>query len=121
MRPDLLPTISPRSPSVAARLTPLRVHALCAALALLAMAPADGWAQIRFMIGGEAQTQPPVPVGDGGRQHWRNTLSDQRKEREAAQARRRMTDEERSDLRRDMRDAARGAYREEAPRNRPRR
>ena len=92
-----------------------------AAVALLALAPADGMAQLRFMVGGEGQAQRADPVGGSGRQDWRNTLSDQREEREAAQARRRMMEEERNALRRDVRDAARGAYRNEAEPNRPRR
>ncbi|WP_297365619.1 hypothetical protein [Thauera sp.] len=91
------------------------------AIALLALAPADGWAQLHFMVGGEEQVERTYPVEGSGRQDWRNTLSDQREEREAAQARRRMTEEERGNLRRQLRDAAQGAYREEAPRAKSRR
>lgn len=94
----------------------LRVRLLAVALMLGVLAPAAGWAQVRFMVGGEEQARRIRPAGDDGRQDWRNTLSGQRDGHETAPVRRRMTEEERNDLRRHMRDAARGAYREEPSR-----
>ncbi len=80
---------------------------------LCALPPAEARAQLRFIVGGEEQTQRFRPAGSGERTEWRDTLSDQRTEHAGARERRRMSEEERSDLRRHMRDAARGAYREE--------
>lgn len=97
----------------AAPLAGVRASIVCGALVLCALAPTEARAQLRFYVGGEEQSQRFRPAGEGERREWRDTLSDQRKDREGARERRRMSEEERTDLRRHMRDAARGAYREE--------
>ena len=91
----------------------MRASLVCGLLAFFVFAPTTASAQLRFIVGGEEQTQRFRPAGAEARQEWRETLSDQRKDREGVRERRRMSEEERSDLRRHMRDAARGAYREE--------
>jgi len=91
----------------------VRASLVCGLLAFFVFAPTTASAQLRFIVGGEEQAQRLRPAGAEDRQEWRDTLSDQRNEREGARERRRMSEEERSDLRRHMRDAARGAYREE--------
>lgn len=49
------------------------------------------------------------------RKDWRNTLDGQGRADEREQKRRKMSEEERSNFRQHLRDAARGAYRDEAP------
>lgn len=122
MSSDRFSAVPPRTSSLSAgRSATLCAQILSAALMLGILAPAEGWAQVRFMVGGEEQARKIRPASDDGRQDWRNTLSGQRDGHETAPVRRRMTEEERSDLRRHMRDAARGAYREEPPRSGPQR
>ena len=91
----------------------MRTSIVCGALLVCTLAPSEASAQLRFIVGGEEQAQRFRPAGAGERPEWRDTLSEQRKDREGVRERRRMSEEERNDLRRHMRDAARGAYREE--------
>lgn len=95
------------------RFSGVRTSIVCGALLVCTLAPSEASAQLRFIVGGEEQAQRFRPAGAGERPEWRDTLSEQHKDRDGARERRRMSDEERSDLRRHMRDAARGAYREE--------
>lgn len=111
------PPCTPRPPERRIVCRPeVRASLVCGALALFVLAPTEASAQLRFIVGGEEQAQRFRPAGGEDRQEWRDTLSDQRNEREGVRERRRMSEEERSDLRRHMRDAARGAYREESGR-----
>lgn len=111
-RLPVLSSSSPHLPSLL-RLSGVRGSIVCGALVFCVLVPTEARAQLRFIVGGEEQTQLFRPAGAEERQEWRETLSDQRKDREGVRERRRMSEEERSDLRRHMRDAARGAYREE--------
>lgn len=91
--------------------------ATSAALLCLAFAtpPAAHAQSIQGLFAGESAEQAGRPAG-GPRKDWRNTLDRQEREAAGGQQRRKMSEEERSSLRQHVRDAARGAYRDDAPR-----
>lgn len=72
-----------------------------------------------FVVDGRVEAGPPVEPR--GYRDWRNTLGGQDHFREAGVQRRKMSEEERSVLREHLRDAARGAYPESAPKRKGKR
>ena len=89
-----------------------RATLLCLAIGA---APAAHAQSIQGLFASDAREQGGRPVAVTPRKDWRNTLDRQEREGEGGQQRRKMSEEERSILRQHMRDAARGAYRDEAP------
>ena len=89
-----------------------RATLLCLAIGA---APAALAQSIQGLFASDAREQGGRPVAVTPRKDWRNTLDRQEREGEGGQQRRKMSEEERSILRQHMRDAARGAYRDEAP------
>jgi hypothetical protein len=91
--------------------------ATCAVVLCLAFvaAPAAHAQSIQGLFASDAREQGGRPAG-AARRDWRNTLDRQEREGAGGQQRRKMSEEERSSLRQHMRDAARGAYRDDAPR-----
>lgn len=61
------------------------------------------------------------PAANRGHRDWRNTLGGQDHASESAVQRRKMSEEERSSLREHLRNAARGAYPEQAPKRKGKR
>lgn len=55
------------------------------------------------------------PRGERGHRDWRNTLGGHDRYSESGAQRRKMSEEERNNLREHLRDAARGAYPEQSP------
>lgn len=89
-----------------------RATLLCLAIGA---APAAHAQSIQGLFASDAREQGGRPVAVTPRKDWRNTLDRQERGGEGGQQRRKMSEEERSILRQHMRDAARGAYRDEAP------
>ena len=93
----------------------LRMSA-CAALLCLSFiaAPVAQAQSIQGLFASDAREQGGRSAG-APRKDWRNTLDRQERRGEGGQQRRKMSEEERSSLREHLRDAARGAYRDDAP------
>ena len=68
----------------------------------------------RGLFASEAQDQGR-PGAELRRKDWRNTLDGQGRAGEGSPQRRKMSEEERSNLRQHLRDAAQGAYRDDSP------
>ena len=68
----------------------------------------------RGLFASEAQDQAR-PGAELRRKDWRNTLDGQGRAGEGSPQRRKMSEEERSNLRQHLRDAAQGAYRDDSP------
>lgn len=66
------------------------------------------------LFASEAQDQGR-PGPEVKRKDWRNTLDGQGRAGEGSPQRRKMSEEERSNLRQHLRDAAQGAYRDDSP------
>lgn len=81
----------------------------------LMVAPSAHAQSIRDLFASDVQEQQGPKDADTPRKDWRNTLGRQGSADEQAQQRRKMSDEERSSLRKHLRDAARGAYPEDPP------
>ncbi|HRP26557.1 MAG TPA: hypothetical protein PLF79_12395 [Thauera sp.] len=94
----------------------------CGVGVLLLAAPIQAHAQAGRQVEMEqAEAAAGKVSAETRRKEWRRTLGGGAEIRDGASERRRMSDEERSRLRRHVSDAARGAYGDEAPRGKGRR
>lgn len=94
----------------------------CGAGVLLQAVPSQAHAQPgRQLEMEQVEVGPGKVSAETRRKEWRRTLGGGADLRDGAAERRRMSEEERSRLRRHVSDAARGAYGDEAPRGKGRR
>ena len=83
-------------------------------LGVVATSPAHAQS-VHDLFASEAQERGGRAAEVTQRKDWRNTLDRQEREGERSQQRRKMSEEERSNLRQHLRDASRGAYRDDSP------
>lgn len=90
------------------------------ALALL-VAPSAHAQSVRGLFASDGQRAGEQADSGTPRREWRNTLDWQAPSGKGRPERRKLSEEERSNLRQHLRDAARGAYPEDAPKRKGRR
>lgn len=104
----------PSSACVSRRWRGRKASIILLGLALIA-APSAHAQSIRGLFASDVQEQGAPRDAGTPRKDWRNTLDRQGAASEQAQQRRKMSEEERSNLRQHLRDAARGAYPDDPP------
>lgn len=98
----------------------VRAKAALLCLALL-IAPSTHAQSVRGLFASNSQQQGEQGGAGAPRKDWRNTLDWQAPAGKGRQEPRRMSEEERSNLRQHLREAARGAYPEDSPKRKGRR